>query len=167
MILCIAVGSSLRGDDNAGHRVLRLLEDAGLGGQSEGRPLEVLSRKVVLRDVMQLTPELAAEIAHCGTVVFIDADPFSSDARVEPLPRNGSQRTPLTHGMTPAEVVELAERWYEFKGAAFLCRVPATRFEVGEELSEQACAAVRAAATRLQEFLLSAIENSASAVGMQ
>lgn len=152
-VVCIAVGNSLRGDDGVAHRVLQLLQDSG-----HALPGQVFQNQACLRDVVQLTPELAIEIAGARTVIFIDADPGAAEPHLEPVPRDSLRRTPLTHGMTPAELVELAERWYSFTGAAFLCRVPAASFEGGEALSAQATEAAAEAARRLREFLLAQSE---------
>jgi hydrogenase maturation protease len=138
MILCIAIGNSLRGDDGVAHRVLQLI-NAGEG--------------VSLRKVVQLTPEIAADIATAQRVIFIDADPLCVKPRIEPVTHHALRRTPLAHGMSPAEVVSLANYFYGFASAAFLCRVPASNFDGSQELSPQAEAGARAAAHIVQKLL--------------
>lgn len=137
MIVCIAIGNSLRGDDAVAHRTLRLL---------------ALNDRVRLLGVFQLTPELAYEIAGADIVLFLDADPSAAEAtlvRIEP-PRGG---TPLTHSIGAAEVVAIARRLYAFAGEAFLCCIPAMRFAHGEELTPQAEAVAQSAAKLIQESL--------------
>jgi len=136
MVLCIAIGNSLRGDDGAAHRVLQLLDP----------------RELRLRSVLQLTPELAAEIASAESVLFLDADLSSAQPCVEPIPENACRTPPLAHSMSPPEVVALARRLYGFCGKAFLCRLPAASFEIGEELSRPAEAALRGAAETIQRL---------------
>ena len=126
----LAIGNTLRGDDGVASRVADLL------GERSG---------VEVRRAHQLTPELAEEIAHASAVVFVDADPGAVEARLERLIPS-QRRSPLTHSVTPGELVIMAERLYGFQGVAYLCRVPAERFTEGDSLSEVAEAGARAAA---------------------
>jgi hydrogenase maturation protease len=138
VVLCIAIGNTLRRDDGVGVRVLHLLGD---------------HLPIRRRAVMQLTPELAQEVAGAHAVLFVDACVAAKAVRVkrlESLPSNG---TPLAHAMTAAEVVALAARLYGFQGEAYLCEVPAVDFGPGEQLSHVAEAAARAAAFSLQDLI--------------
>jgi hydrogenase maturation protease len=138
VVVCVAMGNSLRGDDGVAQRALQLIAPGGY---------------VRLRQVCQLTPELAAEIAITGadTVFFLDADPSSTETTLEPVETRSTRGTPLAHSMSPAEVLELTRRLYGFAGEAFLCRIPAKYFEHGERLSPQAEAGAHAAAKMIQE----------------
>ena len=138
MILCIAIGNELRGDDGAAHRLLLLI------GSRKG---------LAWRSVHQLTPELAAELASADRVLFLDADPLCAQPCIEPVVPDATRRAPLAHGMTPEEIVALARRLYGFAGAAFLCRVPAVDFEPGQVLSVMAETGVRSAVDTVQQFL--------------
>jgi len=128
VVLCI--GNTLRGDDGVASHVADLL------GARSG---------VDVRRVHQLTPELAEEIAHATAVVFVDADPGVTEARLERLVP-APQRSPLTHSVTAGELVLLAEQLYGFQGVTYLCHVPAENFTEGDSLSEVAEAGARAAA---------------------
>jgi Ni,Fe-hydrogenase maturation factor len=121
-VLCIAIGNSLRGDDGVAHRIAAGIE-----------PCEDVS----VRGVLQLTPELALDVADAGTVIFIDADIDAKEAVIEPIDNGEIGGAPLVHSMRPAEVVWLARRLYGFTGQAYLCRVPVESFE-GEALTETA-----------------------------
>jgi hydrogenase maturation protease len=137
----LAIGNTLRGDDGVADHVADLL-----GARAD---LDV-------RRVHQLTPELAEEMARATAVVFVDADPGVAEARLErlvPVP----QRSPLTHSVTPGELVMLAEQLYGFQGVAYLCHVPAENFTAGDSLSEVAEAGARAAA----ECVLALLVNGA------
>jgi hydrogenase maturation protease len=114
--LLVACGNTLRGDDAAAHAVLELI---GSGTNH------------TVREVRQLTPELAADIAQFSRVVFIDADAGAKGVITEAL-RAKTTRSPLTHSATPEEIVALAKTLFGFTGEAFLCRIPAQRFEAGE-----------------------------------
>ena len=136
-LLQIAIGNPLRGDDGAAHKLLQLVP---IGEQ---------------RSVLQLTPEIAAEIARFRTVVLIDADQSRTEPCIEPVVRLSAYETPLAHAVSPAEVVGLAERLYGFSGSAFLCRLPAVDFGPGERLSPFAEAGVHTAAAMLRKWLKS------------
>jgi hydrogenase maturation protease len=145
-VLCIAVGNPWRGDDGAAHRVLELIA-----------PAPGLTRYGVL----QLTPELAAEVARVEAVLFIDADVSAEEPSVERLAFGQVRGTPLAHSMTAAEVVYLAERLYGFAGIAFTCRVPAARFD-GTELSPEAEAGAVAVAAMVRNFIAGTCANARS-----
>jgi hydrogenase maturation protease len=137
MILCMAIGNTLRGDDAVAHRTLSLLTP---------------NDQVRSLDVLQLTPELASEIAAADVVVFLDADPSAVKATLIPIePHRGS--TPIAHSMGPAEVVAIARRLYAFAGEAFLCRIPAMHLAHGEGLTPQAETAAQSAAKLIEENL--------------
>ncbi|HVP45612.1 MAG TPA: hydrogenase maturation protease [Bryobacteraceae bacterium] len=135
--LVVAVGNTLRGDDGVAHRVADLL------GAHAG---------VDLLRVHQLTPELAEEIGRAGVVVFVDADMEASAARLERVTET-PQRAPITHMMTPNELVMLAGRLYGFQGEAYLCHVPAEDFTPGSALTPVAEAGARAAVRKVAELL--------------
>ncbi len=130
--LLIAVGNVLRRDDGAAHRALKLL-----GGT---------------RSVMQLTPEMAPEIAPYDRVFFLDADVSAGEPRIERVTPDAGAG-PLAHSHTPAQIVQLAEQLYGFHGAAFLCRIPGVDFGMGESLSLIAEANAAAAARLVRRAL--------------
>jgi hydrogenase maturation protease len=135
----IAIGNSLRRDDGAAQRVLELLG-----------PIE----NVITRSCMQLTPEMAEEIAPAGTIVFIDADVNPGPPSLESLPHLPPPRTPLSHSVNPAELVALARELYFFRGSACVCHVPGVDFSEGEGLSPEAESNARAAAELLRRLCL-------------
>jgi hydrogenase maturation protease len=115
--LLIALGNSLRGDDGVAHRVL-----------------ELLGARVEARSVMQLTPELAAEIAGFDTVVFLDAAAGIQTVTMEDVPEPTAAAT-LTHVSRPAEIVALSTALFGFRGRALECRIPVADFTAGQQLS--------------------------------
>lgn len=117
MTLLVAAGNTLRRDDGVAHAVAGAFEDA--------------------LHVHQLNPELAAEIAACDNVVFLDAAIDADDVTVEPVgPDEGSE--PLTHASTPARVAALSRELFGFKGTAWVCRLPVEDMSAGEGLSPRA-----------------------------
>lgn len=110
--LWIAIGNPLRGDDNLAHEAVREAPEGA-----------------TVRHVLQLTPELAADIAGYGKVVFVDADVGVSTPVLQPLdsgPPSGGG--PLTHHSSPHYVVALARRLYGWSGEAWVYRLPASDF---------------------------------------
>jgi hydrogenase maturation protease len=136
----IAVGNILRRDDGVAHRVLDLLG-----------PRTGVSR----RGVLQLTPEIAAEIANSGLVFFLDADPGAVRPYLAPVEADPGRRTPTAHSMTPAEVILLARHLYGFAGTASLCHLPAADLSEGRTLTPEAEAGARAAAHLITKELAS------------
>jgi Ni,Fe-hydrogenase maturation factor len=113
--LFIAVGNPWRGDDGAAHAVLKRLDHAEC------------------RSLVQLVPELAAEIAGFDQVVFIDADVSAATVCIESIP--DPQASAVTHVMSTAEVVELSRTLFGFRGCALQCRIPATDVSYRDGLS--------------------------------
>ena len=128
--ILIAIGNTLRRDDGVAHRTLDL---AG--------PLSGVSA----RHVIQLTPELALELAGAARVIFLDADPAAPEPRLEPVTPAAST-SPIGHAMSPADLLSLARHWYDFGGQAWLCHIPAFDFSAGDSLTPEGEAAARAAA---------------------
>jgi hydrogenase maturation protease len=135
-VLLIAIGNVMRGDDGAAHHVVQRLE---------ARP------GVGVRRELQLTPEIAVDVAGAHTVVFIDADVDAEEASLEPLEAGAGAGTPLMHTITPREIVMLAEKLYGFAGRAYLCRLPVADFD-GDGLSPAAEEGVEGALLLLREF---------------
>lgn len=144
LVDCIAIGNPLRGDDGVAHRVLELLSS-----RDEIRTLSIL----------QLTPEIASYLSDTKAVFFIDADVSSVRPTIEPLQLVNSANSSLSHHVSPGEVVALAQNLFGFSGRAFLCRVPATRFENGEKLSAEADQCARQAAAMLDAAIATALSS--------
>lgn len=128
--LLIASGNSLRGDDGAAQRVLELL-----GSETRAE----------VRSVLQLTPELAAEMAGFELVVFLDAAVDSPKVTIAEVPKPRGPAA-LSHISRPSEIVALAGELFGFEGRALECRIPARRLEGGEGLTADAEAFAREAA---------------------
>lgn len=137
--LVVGYGSDLRGDDGAGRLVAEMVGAAGHPG------VRVLS-------LHQLTPEVAAELAGCETVVFVDADPEATEVDVRELGAGrAGQRS--SHHSTPDSLLRLAEDLYGRCPAAHLVAVPAVSFELGADLSPVTRAALPVAADAVESLL--------------
>jgi hydrogenase maturation protease len=137
--IVVAIGNTLRGDDGAAHRLADLL---GTGPE------------VDVRRVLQLTPELAEAMAHATTVVFADADPQAGAVQWEPLGVTEG-RSSISHSMAPAELLALARRLYDFRGAAYVCHIPARDFSPGSALTRVAEAGARRGAALVSALVTS------------
>ena len=138
MVVCIAIGNTLREDDGVAHHALRLIAPGD---------------KVRLMQVFQLAPEVACEIASAELVFFLDADASVEQVAIMPIEPDGAHGSPMAHSMTPAEVVAIARDLYGFAGKALLCRIPAKQFGFGEALTTEAEAAARGAAQMITDYI--------------
>lgn len=145
MILLIAYGNPLRQDDGAG---LRLAEHLALHWKQAGLTVRHLA-------VMQLTPELAVDIAapRVAAVVLVDTRAVPPDDSPPPaieVKRLEGARgaTPsLGHHFDPVVLMAYAALLMETHATppAWLVTAPGSAFGFGETLSDQAAAALRAA----------------------
>ena len=136
--LFIACGNPLRRDDSVAHEAISLLSSV-----PDSRTLSVL----------QLTPELAAEISGFDTVVFLDADQYAVRVNLTPVPVSPPAPA-LSHVSGPGEIVALARSLYGFIGDAWCCRIPAFDLTAGEGLSSAALTFAKQAAHRLELLAL-------------
>lgn len=145
-MLLIAIGNPLRGDDGAAHSVAAALE--GVPG-------------VCIREEQQLLPELAAEMVRFRAVVFVDADVRAPRASLEPLasrqPEGGMRGERWAwaggHHGSPEALLALARELFGWRGAAWVCRLPAECFDPGERVSEVAAAGAGEGARLLKDML--------------
>jgi len=137
LVLCIAIGNPLRGDDGVARRALQLLPS---------------TEQIRLLEVIQLTPELASEIAAADAVIFLDSDSSIAEVTSEAVREYPTRSMSISHFMNPFELLEMARRLYSFAGEALLCRIPARQFEPGERLTRRAEDAARSAVKLVKEL---------------
>lgn len=131
--LVIGVGNPERGDDGVGPAI------AACVGRDERLP------GAVVRSVMQLTPELAADVAEASVVVIADARAGAGAGEVGWEPVGASEpgvSGPFSHHLTPAALCDLAGKAYGRVPPAFVVGVGAAGFDAGAPLSAPARAAV-------------------------
>lgn len=131
MILLIAYGNPLRRDDGAGHVLADRLEKTW-----RGRGLAVQRL-----DVLQLTPELAAEIADPAVdlVVFADAQPGCpgrGPALILQMLRPATTAPAPGPHLTPETLLANAAEQCRTRPQAWLITVPGVDFDIGADLSE-------------------------------
>ncbi len=135
MILALALGTTLRGDDGAGAAIARGLAELLPG-------LEVI-------EATELLPEHAEAVASADGVLFLDASVSGTpgEVRVEPVaPR--AARAAVLHALLPEEIVGLARALYGRAPPAALVTIAGKDFAFGEGLSAEVEAALPAACER-------------------
>ena len=132
-VLVIGVGNPARGDDGVGPAI------AARVGRDERLP------GAVVRSVMQLTPELAADVAEASVVVIADARAGAAAGEVGWAPVGAAAPGAeglFSHHLTPAALCHLAGLAYGRVPPAFVVGVGAAGFDAGAPLSAPARAAV-------------------------
>ena len=147
--LVIGIGNPLRGDDGVG---ALLAEQAAV--QTAAEP----EGPVAVRSVQQLTPELAAELAHLDAVLFIDAWSAPADALPQLLPLHPAGATPDgtsagSHRLDPAALLAVCQVLYGRAPEAQVLLVPAHALEHGTALSTELQAVLPQARALLRQWL--------------
>ncbi|GAB4552173.1 MAG: hydrogenase maturation protease [Anaerolineae bacterium] len=143
MILILGIGNTVRGDDGLGAAAVAALKASHLPNWA-----------VSYRAVHQLTPELAAEIAECDAVIFIDAGVDLAPAEIRRIEISKSDdASAFTHFGTPNGLLATTERLYNKRVRGILFTVGAATLELGESLSPLVQAALPALVTSVQETL--------------
>jgi hydrogenase maturation protease len=137
--LIIGVGNTLRGDDGAGW----------LLAEAVGAVLNRHDKRTQVRQLQQLLPELAVELAEAQphVVVFADCGAGANDVgQISALSAAGAAETSGaawgSHGLTPAQLLTLATRLYGYSGVAWSATVPGFEFGHGEGLSPATAQAI-------------------------
>lgn len=132
-LLIFGYGNPGRGDD-------------ALGPELVERINRLKIENVECQNDMQLQVEHITDLAECERVVFIDADmscsaPFHFS---EIIPRKDDSYT--SHAMSPAALMHAYRHVYGVDGPpAFLLRIRGYDFELGDPLTDQASANLKAA----------------------
>lgn len=144
--LVIGFGNPGRGDDGLGPALVERLETLALAG-------------VQLEADYLLAPEYAAAMADRDVVVFVDASvrgdgPFSFDPVT---PRHDSSFS--SHGMSPSELLGLAE---SMAGRAIPCYLLGVRGTSFEPFTESLSAGAQSNLEQALEFLVVLLQNCAN-----
>jgi hydrogenase maturation protease len=124
--LVIGYGSTLRGDDGVGPRVVELLEAKRWSG------VRTLARH-------QLTPELAEPISQAAAVVFVDAtlEDAAGGVTVKAVEAAPTHRV-MVHTASPANLLHLARSVFGHCPPAWMVSIPVSEMGIGEQLSSLA-----------------------------
>ncbi len=121
-VLVIGVGSELRRDDAVGRHVAARVEAVGLPG-------------VEVRQVHQLTPELALDLVDRRLVVVVDAAVGAVDVEVRPVTA-AAGADPLTHHLDVPSLLAVAALLGRPPGQVLLVGLPVADLGLGETLSD-------------------------------
>jgi hydrogenase maturation protease len=150
--LLLACGNTLREDDGIGPWLAQWAEERFVG-QTD---VHVISRQ-------QWTPELAEEIAHTESVLFVDCSIESAPGSVRTIqvePASPSEGL-ATHHVGAPQLLELARELYNsLPRNALLLTVGAGSIELGEEFSAAVTAALPEACRQIEEHILGFLRES-------
>ena len=156
-VLIIGYGNPDREDDGVAWHILhRLAEKWGRVAPplAESTGLSQLDGSPALLAVLQLTPELAEDVAHYDHVCFVDAHTgaYDEDIRFQEI-RGDFQASPFTHHLTPESCLFLAATLYGHVPCARVLSVRGYRFGFARTLSAETAALADWAVVRLMEWL--------------
>ena len=120
--LVIGYGNDLRSDDGAGRAVADRIDALGLPD-------------VAVRSVIQLTPELALDIAGVDTVVFVDASVEVSETTADPVVAESLDPSATSHFSTPGTLLSITATVGAVPGRAVAIAIPVTDIGLGMELT--------------------------------
>lgn len=102
---------------------------------------------------LQLTPEMAEEIAKYQRICFVDAHTgdIEQDILIQPVD-DSKPASAFTHHMTPAACMAITQTVYQQSPEAVLLSVRGYAFEFSRVLSPQATALVNQAVDRLWDW---------------
>lgn len=138
MVLVIGIGNTLRRDDGAGWLFAQALADEL---RSAGVEVDLLLQH-------QLTPELAEFAAERAPqmLVFVDASTAVDDVTLTPLEAD-RVAAPVSHHLSPAAILAIAQRLYGMNGRGRLVQIAARDLGHGEGLSATAARGLASAPT--------------------
>jgi hydrogenase maturation protease len=141
--IVIGIGNPGRGDDGAGHLVVKLLQGALPDGtelvEHDGEPASLLSKIDGISAAFLV--DACASGAPEGTV-------HRFDVAAAPLPQGAFGLS--THGLGLAEAVELARALGQLPSQCIVYAIEGRSFEVGAPLSPRVAAAAADVAQRLR-----------------
>jgi hydrogenase maturation protease len=144
--LILACGNTLRGDDGAG---------PWLAEWAEKRFAAESGVRALIRQ--QWSPELAEEIAHSQSILFLDCSVDSVPGAVELLPVAPATAVQglATHHLGAAELLALSRELYKSLPAnALLLTIGAESTELGEVFSNAVTAALPIACRLIEDTVL-------------
>ncbi len=140
--LVIGYGNDLRSDDGAGRVVADRISAMDLPGVS-------------VRSVMQLTPELALEIAKVDTVVFVDASVEVDETTATAVETEAVEPSAMTHYSTPGVLLGMTATVGDVPTRAVAISIPVTDIGLGMELTPMTEIGVDQAVTMVTEIVSS------------
>ena len=153
--LLIGYGNPDREDDGVAWHILRALTiKLGLPAPASYEDDFPRHTQVDFAFYLQLTPEMAEEIAAYEYVCFVDAHTGNIPEPVRLIDvESDFQRSPFTHHLTPQSLVSICETLYKSKPDAALLSVRGYQFLFSRQLSEETRVLVPEAVDLIWEWL--------------
>lgn len=153
--LIIGYGNPDRQDDGVAWHILRALAlRMRLPAPDSYEDEFPVNDRLDFAFTLQLTPEMAENIATYERICFVDAHTGDIPVPVQMIPVESEfQRSPFTHHLTPQSLVSMCETLYQRKPDSALLSVRGHRFEFSRELSEETGALVPEAVNLITEWL--------------
>jgi hydrogenase maturation protease len=156
-VLIIGYGNPDREDDGVAWHILhRLAERWGRAAPplAESTGLSQMDESPALLAVLQLTPELAEDVARYDDVCFVDAHTgaYDEEIRFQEI-SSDFQTSPFTHHLTPESCLFLAATLYGHAPRARVLSVRGYRFGFARTLSAETAALAEQAVERLMGWL--------------
>ena len=154
-VLIIGYGNPDREDDGIAWHILKALTvKLGLTSPESYEDEFPQFESIDFAFYLQLTPEMAEDIAAYMYVCFVDAHTGSIPEPVRLIDVNSAfQHTPFTHHLTPQSLLSLCETIYGKKPDAALVSVLGHRFLFTRQLSEETSALVPQAVDLIWDWL--------------
>jgi hydrogenase maturation protease len=153
--LLLGYGNPDREDDGVAWHILQALTvKMGLPAPSSYEDEFPQNTLVDFAFYLQLTPEMAEEIAAYEYVYFVDAHTGNIPEPVRLIGvESDFQRSPFTHHLTPQSLTSICETLYKSKPDAALLSVRGYRFLFSRQLSEETQALVPEAVDLIWDWL--------------
>ena len=153
--LLLGYGNPDREDDGVAWHILRaLIAKLGLPAPDSYENEFPQVSQIDFSFYLQLTPEMAEEIAGYEYVCFLDAHTGYIPEEVRLIDvESDFQRSPFTHHLTPQSLISICETLYGKKPEAALLSVRGYQFLFSRELSETTTALVPEAVELIWEWL--------------
>lgn len=154
-ILFIGYGNPDREDDGVAWHILHALTlELGLPTPDSYEEEFPQTPAVDFTFHLQLTPEMAEDIAGYEYVCFVDAHTGNIPEEVRLIDvESDFQRSPFTHHLTPQSLISICETIHKAKPEAVLLSVRGYRFLFSRTLSEQTAALVPTGVGLIRKWL--------------
>lgn len=138
-LLLIGYGNPDREDDGVAWHILHaLLTKLGLPAPASYEDEFPQDEQVDFSFYLQLTPEMAEDIAGYEYVCFVDAHTGNIPEEVRLIDvESDFQRSPFTHHLTPQSLISMCESIYGSKPEAVLLSVRGYKFLFSRQLSDE------------------------------
>lgn len=155
-LLIIGYGNPDREDDGvAWHIQHALIRKLGLLAPDSYEAEFPQVEKIDFSFYLQLTPEMAEEIAAYKYVCFLDAHTGNIPEEVRLIDvESDFQRSPFTHHLTPQSLISICESLYENRPEAALLSVRGYQFLFSRQLSDETTALIPQAVELVWEWLI-------------